>query len=145
MTPEETKHDQVSLRNISAVRFTALVLLMILPSLLLGGPASWKFLLPASIAGGLWIAILIYHWETASQFAAGAAFLIMVGSYYLSDNVYADGPSLCHFLQWLSVFFIVAAIPITFFREEILKHCGLDGASMKTSHETPPAPSDSLP
>jgi hypothetical protein len=129
MEEHSPKHVEQSRFSISLLKWLALVSVALLPFSFSNGAADWRYLVVAPFAGGAWILTLAYYWRSESILSSAATFLILIVSHHLSDNVYDGDPPFGHFLQWMSAFLVVAAIPIFLFHQRLLKHCGLQNPS----------------
>lgn len=141
MRKHSINHIQQSRVTISLLKWFAIASFILLPFSFSEGVANWKYLIVAPLVGVVWVVCTIYYWRTESGILSGVAFLIFIGAHPLSDNVYSEEPPFGHFMQWLSLFLVVAAIPI--FRSQwLLRYCGLqelDAAEQsKASDHIPP-------
>lgn len=125
MTTHSTKHLEQARFSISLIKWLTVISLVILPFSLTEGIADWRYLIIAPLAGALWISTQVYFWRSGSIIVASLNFLILLGLHNMSQRVYDVGPPFTDFIQWLSLFLFVSAIPFSVCRQRLLRYCGL--------------------
>jgi len=101
------------------------ILLLAFPVHFSNGLAPAPYLGVAILSGLLWLVVLMKAYRTARDAWIVLCFLPPVLGFQFSKGFYGNDLPFSYFLQWLTIFFAMAGVPMVICRERILRYCEL--------------------